>query len=370
MNRLTGNNLSMHKADVISLCFICDRNYVLPTVIAITSVVVNKKRDDRYDIYVVTSNLSDDSINLLKKSETESVSIIIIKVENCGKYEKFKRSDQYHVTTTSLLKFELPELLADELDKVLYLDGDIIARKDLAEIFNQDIEDVYAGGVKDYYVVTEKDNFQKRLNVKHLSYFNAGVLLLNLKKLREDHIPELLLQYRNNHEDKYMDQDTFNVVFREKVKYFPFYYNFQFTSWNYCDRKKLEKYYGLDIDDIEYELINKVSVIHYNTWYKPWKYYDFLAADIWMYYFLLSPAKDIALHRKALRETENAKNEKELARIKKIIVQKNKEIEKLKKDLGKAQHLARELKNVKTGWSFKIGRAITFIPRQFKKYLK
>lgn len=71
-----------------------------------------------------------------------------------------------------------------------------------------------------------------------------------------------------------------------------------------------------------------------------------------------------------MRETENAKNEKELARTQVIIVQKNKEIEKLKKDLGKAQRLAREIENVKAGWSFKIGRAITFIPRQIKKYLK
>ena len=70
------------KAMKISLCFICDENYVLPTVVTITSVVFNKNHDDSYDIYVVANNLSDKSIGMLKKAETESVSIIIIKVEN------------------------------------------------------------------------------------------------------------------------------------------------------------------------------------------------------------------------------------------------------------------------------------------------
>ena len=354
----------------ISLCFICDDNYVLPTVVAITSVIINKNRDDVYDIYVVVNNLSNESIDVLKKVETESVRVIIVKDKNGKKYDKFKM-DHYHVTTTSMFKFDLPDLLPDELEKVLYLDGDIIVQKDVASIFNKDIGDVYAGVVKDFFVVSDKDSFQKRLNVNHSSYFNAGVLLLNLKKLREDHIPELLLQYRNNHEDTYMDQDTFNAVLGENVKYFPFYCNFQFTSWNYCDPKKLKEYYGLDIDNIEYELINKVLIIHYNTWYKPWNYYDFLAADIWLYYYLLSPFKDIvALNRKSLNEIENTKKEEDLIQIKQIVAHQNAEIEFLKKYQEEAQRLARELNDVKTGWSFKTGRALTFIPRKLRDFIK
>ena len=203
---------------IISLCFICDENYVMPTVVAITSVIANKNCTDQYDIYVVTNSLSDESKAIFRELETEHNRIIIIQTADPEKYDGFVMK-QFPVTTTALFKFELPDLLPTDLEKVLYLDGDIIVQKDLAPIFNENIENVYAGVVKDYYAVFDPDSFQKRLNVKHKDYFNAGVLLLNLKKLREDHVPTLLFQYRNSHNDKFMDQDTFNAVLKENVKY-------------------------------------------------------------------------------------------------------------------------------------------------------
>ena len=105
-------------------------------------------------------------------------------------FDKFKMNN-FHVSPSALIKFELPELLPDVLGKVLYLDGDIIVQKDLTAIFNENIENVYAGVVSD--TPTGAAEFRKYYNNKYSSYFNAGVLLLNLKKLCEDHISELLI---------------------------------------------------------------------------------------------------------------------------------------------------------------------------------
>ena len=178
--------------------FICDENYVMPTVVAISSVIINKNREDSYDIYVVSNNLSFESTEILKKLESESTRIIIVKTDNNNKYGRFVMKSTY-VTTTALYKFDLPYLLPVELGKVLYLDGDIIAQKNVAPIFNEDIENVYAGVVEDFYVeLKDVDDFRQRLNINHKGYFNSGVLLLNLKKMREDNLPELLFQYRNS----------------------------------------------------------------------------------------------------------------------------------------------------------------------------
>lgn len=283
----------------ISLCFICDEQYVMPTAVAITSVISNKNSADHYDIYVITNHISDESVDVFKQLETESGRIIIIESKDSEKYEKFKMK-HFHVTTTDLLKFELPYLLPDDLDKVLYLDGDVIVQKDLTPLFIENIEDVYAGAIKDYYVVFNPDNFQKRLNVKHKDYFNAGVLLLNLKKLRDDNIPELLFRHRNSHDDKYMDQDTFNVILRENVKYLSFYCNLQYHCWIY-DTKDLAEYYGIKMANSKFEWIKDALVIHY-TWLKPWKHADYFAADIWLYYYLQSPFKNAALKRDLLNE--------------------------------------------------------------------
>ena len=353
----------------VSLCFICDENYVMPTVVAITSVIVNKNEKDYYDIYVVSNNLSHESMALLKNLETESARIIIVKTDNNNKYERFAVKN-YYVTTTALYKLELTNLLPADLGKVLYLDGDIIAQKDVAPIFNEDIGNSYAGAVKDFYVELKYgDGFRQRLKVNHKGYFNTGVLLLNLKKLREDRITELLFQYRNDHKDEFMDQDTFNVVLKENVKYLPPFYNFilAFLSW---DLKEIADYYKIGIANTKYEWVKDALIIHY-AGLKPWQYFDFFAADIWFHYYLVSPVKDVPLTRKSLNEELITEKEKELTILRETVEKKEKELEELRplreevqKLRSDAIQLAAELMDVKTGWSFRIGRLLTWIPRK------
>lgn len=287
----------------IPLCFICDEYYVMPTAVAITSVIANRNYGTFYDIYVVTNNLSSESVTILKNMETESVKIIIIKADKGEEFDKFKIAGRY-VTPSALLKFELPELLPDDLGKVLYLDGDIIVQKDLTAIFNEDIENVYAGVVSDK--PTGAEEFRQYYNNKYSSYFNAGVLLLNFKKLREDHIAELLIEHRNSNEDRFMDQDTFNIIFREKVTYLSFYYNFCYGTWINNDIKQLTEHYGLKMVDSKYKWIQEAFIIHF-TWRKPWDYFHYFASDIWLHYYLLSPFKNVALHRTLMDEEGNAK---------------------------------------------------------------
>ena len=298
-------------ASKLSLCFICDEYYVMPTAVAITSLIVNKNYDNFYDIYLVTNNLSDKSITIFKNMETKSVRIFIIEADKGEEFDKFKIVN-LHVTPSALLKFELPKLLPDELEKVLYLDGDIIIQKDLSVIFNEDIENVYAGVVSDGPTSAKVFKNRKQYNVKHSLYFNTGVLLLNLKKMRKEHITELLLEckFRNYHTDRFMDQDTFNMVFGDKVKYLSFYYNLQHHVW-FFDKKTLAEHYGMKV--IKYEWVKEAFIIHY-TWRKPWDYYGCLAADIWLHHYLLSPFKDVALHRKLLNEV-NEYDKYETARI-------------------------------------------------------
>jgi lipopolysaccharide biosynthesis glycosyltransferase len=130
--------------------------------------------------------------------------------------------------------------------------------------------------------------------------------------MREEHISELLLEckFRNYHADRFMDQDTFNAVLGEKVKYLSFYYNLQYHVWVY-DKKALAEHYGMKV--IKYEWIKEAFIIHY-TWRKPWDYYGYFAADIWLNHYLLSPFKDVTLHRILLNEV-NEYDKYETARI-------------------------------------------------------
>lgn len=65
-------------------------------------------------------------------------------------------------------------------DKVLYLDNDVVCRKDPAEFYYQNIDEFDLAGVLDHY---GKWFFRK--NIFHMDYLNSGVLLLNMKRIRE-----------------------------------------------------------------------------------------------------------------------------------------------------------------------------------------
>lgn len=166
-----------------------------------------------------------------------------------------------------------------------------------------------------------------------------------------------------------MDQDTFNIIFRENVEYLSFFYNFQYNSWIH-DKAALALYYDLEMTESKYEWIQRAVLIHY-TWRKPWDYFDYFAADIWLHYYLISPVKDVPLTRKSLNEELIAEKEKELTIVRETVEKQEKELKELRKLRAEVQRfrnetiqLAAELAAVKTGWSFRIGRLLTWIPRK------
>ena len=99
----------------------------------------------------------------------------------------FEENGICQATPSALLKFKISEILAN-YDKIIYLDGDILVQKDLTELYNIDIDGYYVAAVDD----TGKIYHKKDVYAKYPNYFNSGVMLLNLKKCREDNISSKL----------------------------------------------------------------------------------------------------------------------------------------------------------------------------------
>ena len=213
----------MPKANTIYIAMITDDNYVKPTVVTLTSLWENKKAESVYNISILTNNLNEENTNLLKSLNNSNFSINILDKSNF--IEEFKNINQErHVTFTSLLKFFLPEIF-NNLDKILYLDSDILVQDDLSELFNIDISDFYSAAVKDILCKVNKQHMLK-YNIQNEYYFNSGVLLLNLELMRQNNTANSLIEYRINNKNHFMDQDTFNAVLGHKVKYISYKYNF------------------------------------------------------------------------------------------------------------------------------------------------
>jgi len=298
---------------MMNLAFICDENYVLPTIVAIKSLKQNKDLDSAYKIHVLASDITEKSRKLLCSLAEDSIIIDILDLSQSEIIRKC-RIEGLHVSTAALYKFSIAELFP-EIDKMLYLDGDVLIQKDLKELYKTNIENVYAAVVKDYKPTIYKPSQMEKLGVNHTAYFNSGVMLLNLKKLREDNLKNKLLQYRLNGINYFMDQDALNVVFGEQVKYLSLLYNLMSSVVGFFSVKELVDYYEVDTVITQKDFFKQATILHLCTKYKPWEYSNVPFADEWMHYWELMG--DRGLERKILGDEEKEKTFSKLIEHKK-----------------------------------------------------
>lgn len=278
-----------------SVVFICDDKYVMPTVVAMTSLAKNVKENDECLIYVICDSVSDDNKDRLRFIQKKNVRIKIIDVDS----NQFKGLEKSYlkVSKAALLKFEIPNLVKE--DKALYLDGDVLVVSDISEIFNTDIGNVYAGVVKDG-PKTKVAGGKKHYYHGEENYFNSGVMLLNLRRMREHNIPKKLLDFRLTEYNYFMDQDAFNRVLGKEVVYMSLFYDFMLHLVSYINElyttEQISEFYGVGDFSTTDELFENVKIYHY-TFDKPWKYYDIPMNEIWMNYYKQSSYKDIKLIR-------------------------------------------------------------------------
>ena len=285
--------------NTINLVFITDNGFALLTGVAIYSLKKNSNPDYNYKINIICSNVDEDHIKRFEELKSDNFVINIMTVDG-ARYEALKK-ENLHVSTTALFKFDLANLFPHD-DKILYIDGDVLIQSDLVSLYNTDIENVYAGVTVDYGGLKYPSDFQKRLKIKHKYYFNSGMMLLNLSKIRKDGIPEKLVKYRIEGINFYMDQDALNVVFKEKVKYLSLNDNFVITCWRNQDESILTDFFGLPKQEKMIDYLNSANIVHYASADKPSKYYDVPHASRWYSYYVESPYKDYPISRSFLKK--------------------------------------------------------------------
>ena len=270
----------------MNIAFIADENYIIPTSVSIYSIKKNKSKGTILNIYIITSSTIIEKENVFRWMEDDCLNInfIYVSTEKYASLHQDQSDTPCVATVAALFKFELPELL-NNCDKVLYLDGDLIVRQDLSELYETDIEGYYAAAVIDSGSIYYKHEYVEKVQ----NYFNSGVMLLNLKKMREDSCTKRLIEEKLASNDHFlMDQNVFNVVFNGMCKLLPIKYNCLYVSLI----RSAHKY---KIDDInlvygtEYHSINEVRqdavIIHYSSKDKPWKSPNVPLGEEWRMYY-------------------------------------------------------------------------------------
>lgn len=242
-----------------------DDNYVPYCGIMLTSLCENNK-NTQIHVYLVCDSINKENRdNLNKLSEIYDIDLTIINVNkdifnNCP----IRVGD--HVSIAAYYRILAPELLPHDIDKILYLDCDIIVNGSLTELYNTNISKYAFGAIIDEAYFNEA-KYTRLCYDKKYSYINSGVLLINLEFWRKNRLAYRCLEYISEFPEriKYHDQDTLNAVLHKEMKLLPIKYNLQtgFLLSDYtCNSNKIMK-------EI-LECIESPIIIHFTGYNKPW----------------------------------------------------------------------------------------------------
>ena len=206
----------------MNIAMSCTRNWYKYLVVDIYSLLHFNKSVKKLYLFLEDDNISD--VKYLDKIQSKfNIEIEIINTNNILNNYLHELSPNRDTEYSNLCFTRL--ILADYIneDKIIYLDTDTIVRRDISRLWDIDITDYYVAGVKDYGVYDNDYIYTLNLTGK---YINSGVVLFNLKKIREDNIIPKWFEIANSRKLLYPDQDTLNIVCTDKELYIPSMYNF------------------------------------------------------------------------------------------------------------------------------------------------
>lgn len=273
----------------INIVCATDERYVPYCGVMLTSLFENNKEREINVYILIDKALPAKGVAKFEKLAKRYHQTINYCIVDSSFFENFpiKGNGVGQLSIVTYYRIYAADLLPRTVDKVLYLDCDIIVDKPIGELFDMDWTDIAIGGAPDMCI--EWQEFYDRLQYdKSLRYFNAGVVMLNIEYWRKHNIAQQCLDYlANNYTNiENNDQDVLNYVMREKKRMLPIAYNYQTLFLTPYIYETLSHQMQVDV------LTEKSpTIIHYASRMKPWMayYYSYPFYSIWKKYKKLSP---------------------------------------------------------------------------------
>lgn len=245
-----------------------DHNYVKYCVVTLVSLMENNRKSD-IGIHIIASDLTDSDKKIIRE-ELKRYSNCDIFFYNIGNelLRDCPIRDGGHITVATYFRIFLVDILPVNIDKVLYIDCDLIVRKDITELWNTDISNYAIACVEDTCsnVTGIEDPYIRLQYDKKYSYFNAGVILFNLAYWRKHDIQSKCIEFIQQNPDKliYYDQDVLNAILYDKKKFISFTWNTQ--EGFYRKKRRIRESAWAEID----KYLADPAILHYLGKRKPW----------------------------------------------------------------------------------------------------
>lgn len=265
--------------------------------VAMESLFENNTDIESLTVYLISDNISDknlEKINLL--SQRFGRKIVIIDGNKISSMLSERDCPKYNNSYATYYKLLVAQFINDNIDRLLYLDSDLIIDGSLKELICLDMQESVLAMAID--VVSE--NHKRNINCSERNYFNAGVILFDFVKWKsEGYADKILDHFANIHADyPLVDQDILNIIMKGKICCMELKYNFNADFYLYKNYNMVKKVYGVELyysEEDFYKALNEPVVYHCmatvtsRPWYSGSKH---SMVEKWDRYLLRSPWKD------------------------------------------------------------------------------
>ena len=246
----------------INILVTLDENYI-PYLNVMLKSLLDSNRDCCFDVYLLHSAISDKAVESTKNILGSDSVLHIVKATDIGLDDapttaRYPQEIYYRIFAA--------KYLPDTIDKILYLDPDLIVNGSLKELYNTNLDNYYFAAASHTGPVLRKFN-EIRLDMdEDAPYINSGVMLMNLKRLREEQNYNDVFEFIDKRKMLLMlpDQDIISALYGSKI--------LALDSFKYNMTERLFRLHAPFEKDLDLDWVrNNSIIIHYCGKNKPWK---------------------------------------------------------------------------------------------------
>ncbi|MCC2615116.1 glycosyltransferase family 8 protein [Aestuariibacter halophilus] len=230
----------------VQLVFCVDDRFCLPLGVLLRSILATTERT--LSVHILTQGVSEQHRQRIEAELCSPHEVRWYQVDSAG-LENLSLSAAFsqRLSLATYYRFLLGNLLSPDIDKVLYLDADMLVNEDIGHLYDSNLGNAIVGAVSDSKLSDEQR--WQHLELSQPYYFNAGMLLVNMTAWRSMDVAEQCWQWVERGIDfAYNDQDILNLVLNGHVALLD-------TRWN-------QQSHGLRLQ--------QGGIVHFTGAEKPW----------------------------------------------------------------------------------------------------
>lgn len=264
----------MKSNNTLRVIYSSDDNYAQHLGASVYSLLDCNRDFEKTEVYIIENNISDEN---KKKLAGVAEGFVNASVDFIS-FDKWRDSltldMPWHISVSSYARLFVSDMLDDSIDRILYLDCDMIVTSSLKELWETDLSGNIVCAVQD----AVPDSIKSAVGLESRDkYFNAGMLLIDLEKWRSENIQEKITDFLNEKNGRVIhhDQGVLNGVLKGKVRFVPLKYDLM-TVHYILDLAHINKYFANHAQfygEEEIETAKKEpAILHYTPSFtcRPW----------------------------------------------------------------------------------------------------